>query len=141
LSPIAILLQTTRLKHQISQTELAERIGYEQTYISALELDKKGPPSAEFITRFSRALSLPEQTCEQLHAAAEASQRKIVIRHELPEEVYWMLAELREQLPTLCARRARVIREILDLDKVEKTLAQPVSGRPIRRRRKKVVTM
>jgi predicted transcriptional regulator len=35
------------MQHGICQTVLADMIGYEQTYISALEVGKKGPPTQE----------------------------------------------------------------------------------------------
>ena len=46
------------MRHGIRQTELAELIGYEQTYISALEVGKKGPSTPEFVERLISALML-----------------------------------------------------------------------------------
>lgn len=41
------------MRHGVRQVELAERIGYEQSYISALEAGAKGPPTPEFIDRLN----------------------------------------------------------------------------------------
>lgn len=140
MSPISTLLQSIRVQHRISQTELAERIGYEQTYISALELSKKGPPSADYIERFADELGLSDALRQQLRAAANASQRTVAIKDDVPEEVYWLLKDLRDQLPKLCARRARVLREILELaTSPSSSEAEPL--RTVRRRRKTEATM
>jgi predicted transcriptional regulator len=47
MSPFASALHSIRMQHGICQTVLADMIGYEQTYISALEVGKKGPPTQE----------------------------------------------------------------------------------------------
>ena len=101
------------MRHGIRQTELAQLIGYEQTYISALEVGKKGPPTPEFVERLIYALMLSADESAKLRDAAEASQRKLVITDDAPEDVYWMLKALRDKLPKLCPRQAKLIREIL----------------------------
>lgn len=113
MSPFSTLLHSLRMRHGIRQIELAELIGYEQTYISALEVGKKGPPTPEFVDRLIKALMLSAEDGERLREAAEASQRKVIITDDAPEDVYWMLKALRDKLPRLCSRQARVIHEIL----------------------------
>lgn len=49
MSPFSHFLHELRLRHQIRQAELAELLGYEQSYISALEIGAKGPPTEEFV--------------------------------------------------------------------------------------------
>ena len=49
MSPFSHFLHELRLRHQIRQSELAELLGYEQSYISALEIGAKGPPTEEFV--------------------------------------------------------------------------------------------
>lgn len=51
MSPFARQLHELRLRHGIRQNELAELIGYDQTYISALEVGLKGPPTPEFVDK------------------------------------------------------------------------------------------
>ena len=46
------------MRHGMRQGDLAEAMGYEQTYISALEIGSKGPPTDEFIERAIKALQL-----------------------------------------------------------------------------------
>lgn len=114
MSPFAHLLHGLRMRFGIRQSELAALIEYDQTYISALEVGLKGPPPADFVERIIAALSLSELEQQEMRAAAAASQRKIVIDRDTPQEVYWMLAALRERLPHLHPAQIRMIREIVD---------------------------
>lgn len=58
MSPFADFLHELRMRHGIRQTELAQILGYEQGYLSALELDKKGPPTQEFIQKLINRFKL-----------------------------------------------------------------------------------
>ncbi|WP_310317448.1 helix-turn-helix domain-containing protein [Paraburkholderia terricola] len=49
-TPFAVFLRGLRLRSALSQTDLAKKLGYEQAYVSALELGTK-PPSTEFLER------------------------------------------------------------------------------------------
>jgi transcriptional regulator with XRE-family HTH domain len=115
MSPIAALLQAHRRKKFLRQAELAVRIGYEQSYISALEVGLKGPPTPEFVNRFAEALSLSGSEREELDAAAEASHRRLVIEPNAPTEVYRLVNRLRSSLSTLTPAQANVISEVLGM--------------------------
>jgi transcriptional regulator with XRE-family HTH domain len=65
MSPFSHFLHDLRMRLEIRQAELAELVGYEQSYISALEVGLKGPPTQEFIARLIHALSL--SPAEQQH--------------------------------------------------------------------------
>lgn len=56
MSPFGQLLHELRQKSGLRQVELAERMGYEQSYLSALELGVKGPPPTEFIDEKERSM-------------------------------------------------------------------------------------
>jgi transcriptional regulator with XRE-family HTH domain len=47
------------MRHGIRQAELAEALGYEQSYISALEVGLKGPPTEVFVERLIQVLQIP----------------------------------------------------------------------------------
>jgi predicted transcriptional regulator len=49
------------MRHGVRQVELAERIGYEQSNISALKAGAKGPPMPEFVDRQRSALDLTDE--------------------------------------------------------------------------------
>ena len=56
MNPFSHYLHDLRMRHEIRQSELAELLGYEQSYISALEIGAKGPPTPEFIEKLILAL-------------------------------------------------------------------------------------
>lgn len=123
------------MRYDIRQGDLAELIGYEQSYVSALEVGIKGPPLPAFVDKLIKALELAPAEQERLHAAVAASQRKLVIDVDAPKEVYQLMAELQQRLQTLHPVQIRMIREVLSMREV---LAEPMPE-PIRRlkRRKK----
>ncbi len=94
---------------------MAKRIGYEQSYISALEVGLKGPPTDEFVERLAVALELTEEEQAKLRAAVQASQRKLVIDADAPPDVYWLLQDLRDEIQDLSPAKIRVLREVIAL--------------------------
>lgn len=65
------------MRHGIRQNELAELIGYEQTYISALEVGLKGPPTPEFVDKLVTKPQLAPVEVEEIRTATKASDRKL----------------------------------------------------------------
>ncbi len=114
MNPFACLLHTIRMQRGIRQTELSDLIGYEQTYISALEIGKKGPPTPEFVEKLIPALDLKGEEREHLLKAVEASNRKLVCfrfyaanGHSIPEDCF---ADLLSRYPRI---KAAVSEEML----------------------------
>lgn len=128
------------MRHEIRQAELAEMLGYEQSYISALEIGIKGPPTPEFVDKLIAALELSQDEQKGIRKAAEASQRKLVLEPDTPQDVYWMLRDLREQVNALHPIQIKMIRDALELK--GKLLDQrPDPIRRIKRRRKEEARM
>ncbi|MDO8457707.1 MAG: helix-turn-helix transcriptional regulator [Burkholderiaceae bacterium] len=139
MSPFSHLLHDLRVRYGLRQADLAERVGYEQSYISALEVGLKGPPTDEFVERFSAALSLTTQEHEELCSAAMASQRKLVIDPDAPPDIYWLLHDLRDEVQHLTAAQVRLIRDVLALRGAKHELREPI--RRLKRKRKEEATM
>jgi hypothetical protein len=79
------------------------------------------------------ALDLPEIEQEEVRRTAAASQRKLQIEYDTPQDVFWMLAELRERVSQLHPVQVRMIREILELpENLAKNRTEPI--RRIKRR-------
>lgn len=133
MSPFANLLKTLRVGRGLRQFELAELVGYEQSYVSALELDIKGPPNGEFVAHLIEALQLSPIEQETLNEAVAASQRKINLPHETPSEVYWLFHKLRRQIDRLHPVQIQLIETALDLPA---ELRQPIHESPSRIRRR-----
>lgn len=139
MSPFAHLLHELRMRYGIRQGDLAELIGYEQSYVSSLEVGIKGPPQPEFITQLIKALDLPPEDQARLHAAVTASQRKLVIDTDAPQELYRLVADLQKALPTLQPVQIRVIREVLAMKIQEEPMPEPV--RRLKRRKREEAKM
>lgn len=115
MSPFSHFLHELRMRYRVRQVELAERTGYEQSYISALEAGLKGPPTAEFVESVVTGLKLSSDDAQALRAAAEASQRKLVIEPDMPQDIFWLLSRLRATLPVLTPTQVRVINDVLGM--------------------------
>ncbi len=132
MSPFAMTLRELRATKRLRQSEVAELLGYEQTYISALEVGIKGPPPEVFLERAVRVFDLDEAWEKRLREAHVASQRRIVIPADAPESVYRMVNELRQQIDRLHPAQIELIRVALNF-----TLAiavEPASTERLRRR-------
>jgi predicted transcriptional regulator len=140
MSPFASTLHTLRMQHGICQTELAELLGYEQTYISALEVGKKGPPTQEFVEKLILALNISGEERERLLEAVDASSRKLVIDNDMPQDVYWLLRDFKRHLHDLSLVQIQLLRQIIVLkDSINKEPKLSISR--VKRRKKVEVTM
>ena len=90
-------------------------LGYEQSYLSALELGSKGPPTPEFVDRLVVALKLNDDETAKLKEAVEASQRKIQIPFDASPSVYFLFHELRQQIDSLHPCQVEAMLAILRL--------------------------
>nr|WP_315485361.1 helix-turn-helix transcriptional regulator [uncultured Undibacterium sp.] len=140
MSPFCRVFRDLRLRHGMRQCELARRLGYEQAYISSIEIGLKGPPTDQFIQALIRELNLSPEEKNELQESVVASERKLVLDNDMHEEHFWMISDLREQLATLHPRQIRMIREIINMR--EFILEAPViEARRIRRRSKTEANM
>lgn len=140
MSPFASALHELRMRQGICQAVLADMVGYEQTYISALEVGKKGPPTHEFVEKLIKALDLSGEERERLLEAADASCRKLVIDNDVPQDIYWLLRDLNKHLHGLTKAQVKIIRQILVLNENKDNMPLKAIGR-IKRRKKEEVTM
>jgi transcriptional regulator with XRE-family HTH domain len=136
MSPFSHLLHDLRTSRNIRQAQLAAMVGYDQTYISALEVGLKGPPTQEFVDRLAEALALEPDQVAELSEAAEASQRKLVIGIDVPQEVYILINRLRASLPELTPSQVRVINDILNMKTSEAETWTAFPHRIVRRRKR-----
>ena len=123
MSPFAEYFHQIRVNHGFRQSELAILMGYEQTYLSAVELDKKGPPNEKFIQRFIEVFRLSDEESRELFKRAKASNRKLLVSTDLKTEAYWLIDELRDRLSSLSNTQISAIRSIISIQdaKLEQT--------------------
>jgi transcriptional regulator with XRE-family HTH domain len=115
MSPFSAHFHALRVRLGIRQSELAPILGYEQSYLSALEVGIKGPPTEEFISKLASALDLDDAERSALTEAAEESNRKFQLPHDAPMEVFKMCNELWKEIQTLHPAEVQMIRDVLHL--------------------------
>jgi transcriptional regulator with XRE-family HTH domain len=114
-SPFSIFFRDLRIRMGLRQHELAEQLGYEQAYISAVELGKKNP-SDELLRKLSKELDLSDSEQEALDLAVSESRRKFVLPKEVPTDTYRLCSELWAKIERLHPAQIRIIREAIRLD-------------------------
>lgn len=115
MSPFAHYLHDLRISRQIRQCDLAEMIGYDQSYVSALEVGLKSPPPSEFVERLITALALSSEDAASARREAEASQRRLVLDAKMPEDVYRLIHALRGRVGRLQPTQISMIQDILEM--------------------------
>ncbi|MBU9642362.1 helix-turn-helix domain-containing protein [Burkholderia gladioli] len=75
MSPFSERLRALQLRYGVRQKDLVEAMGFEQSYVSALELGINGPPSRDFVDRLARYLRLSADELAGLLSELEASRR------------------------------------------------------------------
>jgi len=115
MSPFSTAFRELRIFCELRQADFAAKLGYEQSYISAIELGTKGPPSVEFIERLKERLQLDEQWTKRLLSALDESQRKITLPSESSGEMYKMFNELRRQIDALHPAQVELIQMALQM--------------------------
>ncbi len=90
-------------------------LGYEPSYLSALERSEKGPPRQDFIRRLVRGLELTEDEQVELNQALISSRRQISLPAQASELEYALLHELEPQLGRLTPLQIQLFRLALRL--------------------------
>jgi transcriptional regulator with XRE-family HTH domain len=133
MSPFSTAFRELRIFCELRQAEFASQLGYEQSYISAIELGTKGPPSVDFIERLVQHLELDEHWQKRLLEALDESQRKIILPNEVSDEMYKMFNELRRQIGTLHPAQVELIQMALRMPSM--LTSHPFKSlRPIKRK-------
>ncbi|BBI98941.1 hypothetical protein FGKAn22_06340 [Ferrigenium kumadai] len=115
MNPFSIYFHDLRRRYRISQRELANLIGYEQGYISGLEIGRKGPPNEEFVSKLIMGLNLDAEEQAALRQVVQESQRKYVLPSDASADVFRMVYELWGEMESLHPAQIRMIRDVLHL--------------------------
>lgn len=127
MSPFAHLLRELREKRKLRQKDAAEILGYEQSYLSALENGGKGPPQKNFINRLIMKYGLNADEQNQLLIALNQSKRRIVLPLDANVEEYEICHQLLNQLGTLQPQQIELIKLALNLNGVNHQANQYLS--------------
>lgn len=127
-SPFALFLRELRKRRSLKQKQVADLLGYEQSYISALERSRKGPPKRDFLTRLVRNLQLTEDERQELEDVLRLSKRHVSLPCGASIHEYELLRALEPQLGHLSSKQIALIQIALSppmTTKItDKTLAQ-----------------
>ena len=115
MSPFAKWLRGFRKARGLKQKDLAEKLGYEQSYLSSLETGLKGPPTKELVGKLVNKFELTDFEAERIHRAATMSDRKLMIPVDAEEQVYWLVHEMRQRITTLLPSQISMMTEILGM--------------------------
>ncbi|WP_184415265.1 helix-turn-helix domain-containing protein [Rhodocyclus tenuis] len=124
MSPFAIYLRALRKQRGLRQNELARRLGYEPSYISALERSDKGPPKQDFVDRLIRILALSDEEQLALSQALRLSRRQISLPFRASEREYVLLHQLEPQLGRLTPLQIHLIELALQIPAAQDRRAQ-----------------
>lgn len=110
MSPFTITLKQFRQKRGIRQKDLALLLGYEPSYLSALERGDKGPPKQDFIRRLTRGLDLDDGERAELDKSLRLSRRQFSLPTKASEEEFELVHELAPHLGRLTPLQIGLIR-------------------------------
>ncbi len=116
MSPFSVYLSQLRNRFGLRQTKLAEMLGYEQSYISGLELGTKNPSNQEFLTRLIRAFKMTAQEQEELAKVVKQSQQRFVLPREAHPDAFRLCSELWDKIDRIPLPQLQAIRVLLSLD-------------------------
>lgn len=116
MSPFSVYLLDLRNRFGLRQTKLAEMLGYEQSYISGLELGTKNPSNQEFIARLSSAFKMTTQEQEELAKIVKQSQQRFVLPREVHPEAFRLCSELWDKIDRIPLPQLQAIRAVLNLN-------------------------
>ena len=116
----------------LKQLELASLMGYEQAYVSAIELGLKAP-SREFLERIAKALKLGERDQAELELAEQQSKRRFVLPSEVPTSTYKFCNALWDRIDVI---HPAVIDAMYQMLRVEDEIADKPRFKATRVRRK-----
>lgn len=100
----------------IRQVRFAEMIGYEQSYVSALELGLKGPTNKEFLAKLIQTFTLDEPQQLALMNAVKESQQRFVLPRGVQADTFRMCSELWEKIDQLPPSQIQAIRALIRLN-------------------------
>lgn len=116
MTPFGKVMTNLRIDFGLSVKDLAELMGNNPAYISAVEHGRKGKPSDRFIEAVCRALELTEEQRQELEEAAEKSAPVLKIEKVSKPAAYEIANLLVKHLPDLGSGTLKRIRDLIRED-------------------------
>ncbi|SOY40309.1 Transcriptional regulator, XRE family [Cupriavidus phytorum] len=102
-----------RLAADLTQAELARRVGVDSTYLGAIETGKKRPKGEALLEGIAESLSLTREGKHELVLAARLSQRTLRLPEELTRAQHEIVQQLVRELPQLDEADTNSLQSIL----------------------------
>lgn len=118
-TPFSKTLRLQRQNRGLKQREMADLIGCEQSYLSALERAHKPPPQRTKLDFMIKKMELSNEEASQLRDAAEKTIRLIKIPQSANEDVREMCKLFEQTLPAISVVQVKLITLALTLPKIE----------------------
>lgn len=115
MTPFGNALSLLRRSRKLQQRELAERIGVQPCYVSAIEGGKKGPPSKAVLQNIVKSLQLSPEEVSELQSTIGPSERVFRVPESVSLEEYAFLWELRQRLGSLSGKEVAIMSHVLRL--------------------------
>lgn len=112
-------LKNLRTNCGLRQRQLAEKIGCEQSYLSALGRAHKHPPQKEKLEFIIKKMELSEQDAAKLREAALNTIRLIKIPQSAGEDIRLMCRLFEQTLPQISNVQVKLITLALSLPKTQ----------------------
>jgi transcriptional regulator with XRE-family HTH domain len=96
MSPFASYLRELRQRRGLKQKEVAELLGYEQSYLSSLEKGLKGLPRRAFMDRLISKLALDSEEVAELDRVLKCSDRRVLLPANASPREYTLLHKVRD---------------------------------------------
>jgi transcriptional regulator with XRE-family HTH domain len=115
MTPFALQLRIARASCGLAQNEFSARIGYRQSYVSAVECGNKLPKGDTFVESAIVALKMNQADAEALRQAFHQSQPTDFPPPGTPTYAYDVCATLSDVIPKLSQTDVAALREFLNL--------------------------
>lgn len=115
MTPFGLFLESLRRNRHLQQVQLADRLGVNSCYVSAIENGKKGPPSKAVLEKIISELKLDAQEQELLWDYVDQSKRTIRLPEDATPEEYTLMRDIRRHLGALSIEQIDIIRNTLKL--------------------------
>lgn len=113
MTPLGMFIRQRRVNCDLTQADLARLVGVDAAYINGIELGRKRPAGAQLLQALGDALQLDGVGRQELHRAAELSQRSLRLPEELSTEKSELVRLLVGDLPYLDTESVEIVAILL----------------------------
>lgn len=115
MSPFAAALRAIRFERGLNQQDVANLVGCDRSYLSALENDQRAAPTEPFLEGLISGLNLGDEEADALRRARQCSRRSYTLPDDAAKAVYIFTHELFLRLDRLTGRDLAALTAVLKL--------------------------